>query len=70
MQNQPPGDNDAREASSFRLIKLRPQRIRSSTRGWVWARDRGWQRDYRIAVDRSFSKEPPKHWLDQSTDAS
>ena len=70
MQNQPPGDSDAREASSFRLIKLRPQRIHSSTRGWVWARDRGWQRDYRIAVDRSFSKEPPKHWLDQSTDAS
>ena len=70
MHNQPPGDSDAREASSFRLIKLKPQRVRCSVRGWVWARDRGWQRDFRKAIDQQFSKERPDHWLDEPTDPS
>jgi hypothetical protein len=70
MQPQPPGDNDAGETSGYRLIKLKPQRVRSSVRGWVWARNRGWQRDFRKAIDQEFSKGRPEHWLDQPSGPS
>ena len=70
MQHQPSGDSDAGETSGYRLIKLKPQRVRSSVRGWVWARNRGWQRDFRKAIDQEFCKERPEHWLDEPTDPS
>lgn len=71
MPDQRPGRDSCGENESYRLIKLKPQRVRSrSVRGWIWARDRGWQRDYRKAIDQEFQSGRPLHWLDEQTDAS
>lgn len=54
-----------------RIIKLKPQRIAKgcSIRAWVHARDRGFDRSWRVAIDkdlrrRAISNEQNVHWLD------
>ena len=71
MSAEHAGRDSGGESKSYRVIKLKPQRVRSrSVRGWLWARDRGWQRDYRKAIDQEFKNGMPPHWLDQPTDAN
>lgn len=51
----------------MKVTRLKPQRVRSNLRGWLWARDRGYQRDWRLAIDqhmRDKLSRPERHWID------
>ena len=52
---------------NYRVIKLRPQRIRGQVDRWVFGRDCGFYRDWYYAIDRDRKKltDKPVHWLDQ-----
>ena len=59
-------END--QGQEFKLIKLKPQRIKPgrTVRGWVWKRDLGYNRDWRCAIDYTMRKEllkPEDNWL-------
>ena len=54
-----------------RITRLRPQRVkdRCTISGWVRARDRGYTRSWRMAIDRDLRSRATKnetdvHWLD------
>ena len=56
------------QGQEFKLIKLKPQRIKPgrTVRGWVWKRDLGYNRDWRCAIDYTMRQELLKqedNWL-------
>ena len=56
------------DQQNFRVIKLKPQRIKPgrTVSGWVWKRDLGYNRDWRCAIDYTMKKELLKtedNWL-------
>ena len=42
--------------TEYKLIKLKPQRVRGNVNAWVWARDRGYICSWKEAIDYSFRK--------------
>lgn len=51
----------------MKVTRLKPQRVRGGQNGWLWARDRGYRRDWRLAIDqhmRDKLSRPEHHWLD------
>ena len=53
----------------MKLIRLKPQRVKPGRNisSWVNARERGYNRDWRRAIDQAMRKElamPEDHWLD------
>jgi hypothetical protein len=56
--------------NDYKIIKLKPQRVKGQTGKWVFGRNRGYIRDWRRAIDQSARKltEKPIHWLDDHLD--
>lgn len=55
----------------YKVIKLRPQRVKGRIDGWVLRRDRWFYRNWFKAVNRSTQKaiEKPTHWMDDHLDS-